>query len=51
MSTKVKSIACPCKTTLSKASVKPNGMGSTKQTYRKERSFATNYIIFFEKLI
>ena len=41
----------PYKTTFSKTNIKVNGIGNTKRTYHKERSFATNYFfpeIFFE---
>ena len=38
------------KTTLSKANVKTNRMGSTKWTYHKERSFASNHFIFSKAL-
>ena len=34
------------KIALSKVIVKTNREGSTKQTYQKERGFATNYFIF-----
>ena len=38
------------KTAISKTNVKTNVMVSTKRTYHKERSFASNYFIFFEIL-
>ena len=34
----------------SAANVKTNRMGSTKWTYRKERSFASNYFVFLKNL-
>ena len=50
-STTNESATFPYKTGLSKANVKKIGMGSTKWTYYKERTFATDYFIFFENLI
>ena len=45
-STKIDNITFPYKTALSEANVKTKRMGSTKLTYRKERSFATNHFPF-----
>ena len=41
-STKINNITIPYKTALSEANAKTNRMGSTKWTYHKERSFASN---------
>ena len=40
----------PYKTALPKANVKTNWIGSTKWTYHKECTFATDYFLFFENL-
>ena len=48
---KIENATFPYKTALSEASVKTNRMGSTKLTYHKEWSFASNYSIFFENFI
>ena len=45
-STKIDNITFPDKTALPEANVKTNRMGSTKLTYHKERSFASNYFPF-----
>ena len=45
-STKIDNITFPYKTALSEANVKTNRMGSTKLTYHKERSFASNHFPF-----
>ena len=45
-STKIENATILYKTTLSKANVNANRMGSTKWTYHKERRFASNYFIF-----
>ena len=45
-STKIENATFPQKTALSEANVKTNRMGSTKWTYHKEPSFASNYFIF-----
>ena len=45
--TKIENKKIPYKTALSEANVKTNRMGSTKRTYLKESSFATN--LFFWK--
>ena len=44
--TKIKKASFPYKTAISEANVKTNRMVSTKWTYKKERSFASNYFIF-----
>ena len=41
----------PHKNALSEANVKANRMAITKWTYHKERSFASNYLIFFENFV
>ena len=51
-STKIENASFPYKTAISEANVKTNGMVSTKQTYHKERSLATNnFILFFFSFI
>ena len=50
-STKIDNITFPYKTALSEANVKTNRMGSTKWTYHKERSFASNYFPFSKILL
>ena len=47
--TKFENTAFPFKTALSEASVKKNRMVTTKWTYHKEGSFASNY--FFWKIV
>ena len=47
-STTIESTTFLYKADLSKANIKKNRMGSTKWVYRKERRFATNYLIFFK---
>ena len=50
-STKIDNKAFPDKTALSKANVKTNRMGSTKLTYHKEQSVASNrfpFSIYFD---
>ena len=49
-STKVENALFPYKTAISKANIKANRMVSTKWTYHKERSFASNYFIFLKIL-
>ena len=49
-SAKTENATFPYKTTLSKANVNKNRMGSTKWTYRKEWSFTSNYFIFLKIL-
>ena len=48
-STKIEKGTFSYKTALSEAYAKTNRMGSTKWTYFKERSFASNYFILFYK--
>ena len=45
-STKIENASFPYKTAISEANVKTNRMASTKSTYHKEWSFASNYFIF-----
>ena len=45
-STKVENITFPYRTALSEANVKTSRIGSTKLTYHKERSFASNHFPF-----
>ena len=46
----LKNALFPYKTALSKANFKTNRVGSTKWTYHKEQSFASNYFIFLKIL-
>ena len=46
--TKIKNTKFPYKTFPSIANVKINSMGSTKWTYHRDRSFASNYFIFWK---
>ena len=46
--TKIESTSFPFKTALSETSVKTNRMATTKWTFHKEWSFASNYVIFLE---
>ena len=48
--TKIENTLFPFKTSLSEANVKANRMATTRWTYHKEWSFASNYFIFFENL-
>ena len=48
--TKIENTSFPFKAALSEANVKTNRMATTKWTYHKEWSFASNYFIFFENL-
>ena len=48
--TKIENISFPFKTALSEGNVKTNRMATTKCTYHKEWSFASNYFIFVESL-
>ena len=50
-STKIENASFPYKTTISEANVNTNKMVSAKWTYHKERSFASNYFIFFEDFV
>ena len=47
-STKIENASFPYKTAISEANVKTNKMVTTKWTYQKERSFASNYFIFLD---
>ena len=49
-STKIENAPFPYKNAISEANVKINRMVSTKWTYQKERSFASNYFIFLKIL-
>ena len=48
--TKIENTSFPFKTALSEANVKTNRMTTTKWTYHKEWSFASNYFIFLKIL-
>ena len=48
--TKIENTSFPFKTALSEANVKTNRMATTKLTYHKEWSFASNCFIFLENL-
>ena len=50
-STKIENVSFPYKTPISEAHVKTNRMVSTKWTYPKKRSFASNYSIFFQDFV
>ena len=47
---KIENASFPFKTALSEANVKTNRMSTTKWTYHKGWSFASNYLIFLENL-
>ena len=49
-STKTENTSFPYKTAISEANVKTNRMVTTKWTYHKEWSFASNYFIFLKIL-
>ena len=49
--TKIESTSFPFKTALSEVNVKTNRMATTKWTYHKEWSFASNCFIFFWKFV
>ena len=49
-SIKIENASFPYKATIPEADVKRNRMSSTRWTYHKERSFASNYFIFFKIL-
>ena len=49
--TKIEKASFPYKTTISEANVKTNRMVTTKWAYHRERSFASNYFIFFEGFV
>ena len=46
--TKIENVSFPYKTAMSEANVKTNRMGSTKWTYHKEWTYASNYFIFWK---
>ena len=48
--TNIEKASIPFKTALSEANVKTNRMATTKWTYHKEWSFASNYFNFLENL-
>ena len=50
-STKIENASPPHKAAMSKANVKTNRLGSTKWSYHKEWSFASNYFNFFENFV
>ena len=47
-STKIENASVPYKTAISEANVKTNRMGTTKWTYHKEQSSASNYFIWLQ---
>ena len=47
-STKIENPTFPYKTALPEANVKTNKMDSTKWTYHKQRTFASNYFVFLK---
>ena len=49
--TKIENTSFPFKTALSEANVKTNRMVTTKLTYYKKWSFASNCFIFFGKFL
>ena len=49
-SAKIEKASFPYKTAISEANVKTNRTVSTKWTYHKEQSFASNYFIFLKIL-
>ena len=49
-STKIENSSFPCKIAISEANVKTNRMVTTKWTYHKEPSFASNYPSFLKIL-
>ena len=49
-STKIENKTFPYETALSDANCRTNGVGSTKWTYHKQWSFASNYFIFWKML-
>ena len=48
--TKIENTSFPLQSALSEANVKTHRMVTTKWTYNKESSFASNYFIFLENL-
>ena len=49
-STKIENASFPYKTAISEANIKTNKMVTTKWSYQKEQSFASNYFIFLKIL-
>ena len=49
--TEIGNPSCPFKTALSESNVKTNRMETTKWTYQKEWSFASNHFTFFGKFV
>ena len=49
--TEIENTSFPFKTALSEDNVKTNRMATTKWTYHKEWSFASNYFTFFGKFV
>ena len=49
-STEIRNTSFPCKTAIPEANVKANRMVSTKWTYHKKQSFASNYFILLKIL-
>ena len=47
---KIENASFSFKTTLSEANVKTNRIATTKRTYHKEWSFASNFFMFLENL-
>ena len=50
-SAEIENATFPYKTSLSQANVKKNIMEGTKWTYHEERSFSSNFFIFFKVLL
>ena len=48
--TKIEKASLPYKTAISEANVKKSRMITTKWAYHRERSFVSNYFIFFKVL-
>ena len=48
---KIENGLLPCKAALSDGNLKTNRMGSTKWNCHEEWNLASNYFIFFEKLV
>ena len=48
--TNIENTSFPFKTALSEPNIKTNRMATTKWTYHKDWSFASNYFIFLENL-
>ena len=49
-SNKIENASFPYKTSISEDNVKTNRMVTTKWSYHKERSFSSNYFIFWKNL-